>query len=402
MSKGEKIGDLTLIKKLEGTKGFEIYETWLIEKFDGKVQKPYVAHLFKYNLNGQFPVKKKHLDTFCINILDHNKKLLDRNLSTRSMRCHNNRSQEWMTPSNAIFSYILFDLPDGGYRLDDVCDESCTKDRVCRYSLKNFARGLLRMTKMTLDTPKNTLYDLNFLMFKDAFYFGKMAKCNPVVDDKKSNPENFSPYSSIAIGIKSLKVYTEDDINHYFQVVPVFKFFTAENIKNIDKINKEDNKALEKIRMYEIGKFIENMYTGLVESKQFNIFIQGDNFKAEDTPKMGQLFYRMNKNDIEENNIHADRYFSINVKFAKQLQEFLGAQDKKDLSNLTKVPELIKELEKKLEDVENFLNKSFFEFVQKLIAYNDDQFDKIEHSLNHEFLKGAFPITKILSDTGEY
>lgn len=373
--------DVKLVKKVYST---NIFETWEVVKFEKDHYKPYVAHIFKYSLTGMFPLKREDLEAWCLGIHKINKNMQERMLDVRLTPCNENKVYEEVTNDNTLLNYILFEKTDGGMKLEDSCSETCAKDRICRYSLKNLARGIIRLFKISEES--NQKYDVNTLLVKGVFYFGKFPTPSKI-DDKKT------PTSHVLTNIqKEIKTFLDNakrDYKHYFMIIPFFKFFKPDDILALKPLTKEDIGAREKIQMYELGQFLRDIYTGLNEAPTIKINVPGDSF-TPDSNKQSQdvvdIFFEVNKSDILDGQIYEDRYFGIRKDFAKIALEI--SQGKANKSKAKQNSQLLK--------------GSFYEFAHKLMDYfGNSQFASLEEALKHNFLTGKVYINKIESDTGD-
>jgi len=367
--KGENIEGLHLIKKIYGT---DIYETWEVKKFETIGFKPYIAHIFKYVPTGFFPIKEEDLDNWCKNIETYNKSLEFKMLDVRVMPCYKKKSFKVQTKTGKELAYLLFEHPDGGYKLEDSCTENNTFERICRYSIKNLTKGYLRLLQMAHSVTKATIQDLYFLTTKGAFYYGQLRKHIPEQKGQVQKENNEK----------------KEKVKHYFQIVPFFRVFKPDDCNNVSKLVKEDLQAQLKIRMYEFGKFLMNFYKGFDETKESKLFATGDNFIIDEeieSLKVVDIFVLLNKDELDDGKAYENHYFGIPKKFADVLQQYV---DKK-------AP-----IEKLTQNAE-YLKNSFYDFLHKLVDYNGKQFANVDEAVNHKFLKGNQFLTKVESDTGE-
>jgi hypothetical protein len=129
--------DLVLVSRIHSTL---LYETWEVLKQEDFGRKPLLAHIFKYTLSSQFPLKSDDLNMFCQNILTYNEKMQNTNM--RALPCYNSTAFNQRIPGGVV-SYLLFEKPVAGFKLAEICTPHCAKERICKYMMKDFAKGIL-------------------------------------------------------------------------------------------------------------------------------------------------------------------------------------------------------------------------------------------------------------------
>lgn len=401
---GSKIGDMVLEKKIYAC---NLYETWEVKIFEKDHFSPYTAHIFKYSLTGMFPLHQKELDAFCLNALETSYHLKERNLDIRVNPCHNNKAYQILTNDNVLLSYMLFERPDGGYKLSDACNSTCVKDRVCRYSLKNLAKGLLRVYQ--LSDSCNSKYCLNYLLLKNVLYYGKFPHI-PHVEVNLN--EKYNPITKFQTSINNFqKSDDKKDFKNYFIIIPFPKYFKPEDYNQVNqhsnsnnvigKLNNalssglsdnqntqvnDNNSQLAKIRMVQIGNLLSKVYDGLDEAEDVQVYQPGDNFSPDNKIQnmdYVDLFYQFNKEEIHDFEVRKDEYFGIK-------QDFANLFTRQANPTITVIKQN-----------NNLLQKSFYEFLLKLLNFYGDQFKSYEEAINHKFLSGKVYLSHIESDTGD-
>lgn len=371
------MGKITLKKKIFSSL---LYESWEVLSFENNRNVPFIAHIFKYSLSSNFPLDRKEVDLWCMKIYEMNSQLKQRLLDIRLNPCHENKSNVYITTENSEITYVLFPKPDGGLKLEETCQSSCSKDRICRYSLKNVSRALLRFYSISNSTYEKS--DVRMQLVKGAFYFGKLPK--PNISTKTE-----STYAPLVDLIRRFSFLNKDqeDTKHYYIVIPFFKFSTADGLKNFRKPEQEIRQALEKIDLYYIGKFLERMYIGLNESEDLPPFELGDNFSVDpkdDGKDLVDLFYKLNEADVKDKDINVEPYFGIKQEFVDAVKENYNKETYNDVKQY-----------------QSLLEGTFYEFIRKLVDYNGDQFNTYKDALGHKFLNGKVFIRSIQSDTAD-
>jgi hypothetical protein len=376
----EVIGKITLEKKIFSS---TLYETWEVTLFEKDHIRPFTAHIFKYSLSGIVPLTSKEIDAFCLNILHTNHVLKERNLDIRLLPCYKNKSFNYLTKENENLTYILFSRPNGGTKLTNACNENTAKVRICRYAIKNLAKGILRLFRLSEES--NNKYDLNYLFLKDAFYYGKPAVVEKVEQDLS---ESYGPITNFQQEISIFQKTEKFEVKNHFLVIPFLKIFRLEEIEELSKKSKEEKSSYAKIRLTEIGEFLANVYDGLDEAPEMKLNIPGDNFNPDPNVQSmdySDVYIRFNKDEIASGKVRADKYFGVKKTFANL---FLNVNDPASIKNLAK---------------QNYslLKNSYFEFIFKLINYYGDQFNGYEDALNHKFLIGEVFLNSVISDSAD-
>jgi hypothetical protein len=323
-------------------------------------KKPFLAHIFKYSLAAQFPLKVDDLDTFCKKIEVYNGKMAEMKQNFRSPVCYNNTAFTQKI-HGGVLSYLLFERPIGGSKLSDICVPNCSKQRICRYMLKDFAKGWL--TSKIYSQNSTDPFEVDFQLAQNGFFYGKAP----------GQPK-------------------EDNLNHFISL-PYPKFFAPDNVlneggwTNLTQIMREvQNKQL----MTGFARFMINFYKGLDNTTDLAPPSPEDNFDptAFQFKNLTDVYLIMNtKPDGNFTKFKADKYFGVTPDYIESLKAFMD-------KTLT-IQKAIEEMSKKLKD-------SFFEFIFKAANFDTDnkmQFDSLASMLKHKFLDIKLELNEVRSDT---
>ena len=375
---GSKIVDMVLGNKIYST---VLYETWEVEKQGPNGRKPFIAHIFKYNLGSNFPLKTDDLSFFCLKILEYNSAMKAQNINFRAAPCHNTTAMSQKIPGGVV-SYILFEKPDLGMRLADICHPHCAKERICKYNLKDFAKGFIEGVKYS---QKSKLpHDLNFILAQNGFFYGRLPKVHKSEESTKSMRNNL---------FNQKLEESNGDAASYFITIPYMKYFSPESIETGGALKNQTQELIQiknKQLMTFFGKFLTNMYKGLDNSTDVPPPSPEDNFNptAYSFDNLTDVFLKMNTD--KQGNFtkwRADPYFGIKNDYIGAVEAFLNHE-------LTSSP-----AQKKMNEM---LSGSFFEFISKLMVFdlgNKKQFADFDDLEKHTFLSPTPKINTVRSDT---
>lgn len=352
----KRIGDLIIKKEIYSNSIFGTYEVIKYEK-ERRGYKAYIAAIMKYTISGSIPLTKQHLLDWCSQINHFNTELKQTALSLAP--CLNNNIFNTNTKSGQV-SYVLFETPNGGFRLEDACIPKSMMERVCLYSSKELSIGIIKllsaMSKVT--TPSYFIFHL----LKEALYFG-----HPAIADITDNK---------------------------FILIPQLNFQSFSQIAT-NSVLTDDQKASYSLSMMKnLSEFVFRMYTDLKNPIPVNPFYPGQTH--EENPEYASLqvidrLYMFYKEKIENNNvssIHEDKYFGLSLKFTNSLKDLMNENQASSAQTLR---ESIKQLKS-----EN-LNGSVFDFLTKLAKTS---FKNCDEALAHPFLSTPTTIVDTESDTG--
>jgi hypothetical protein len=371
---GSKIADLTLLSKVHSTL---LYETWNVLKQEKFVMKPYLAHIYKYTLGSTFPMKSDDLDHFCQKIESYNKNMLNENI--RAIPCYNSTSFNQKIPGG-ILSYLLFENPNGGYKLADICTPQCSKERICRYMLKDFIRGFMRSIQFS--QLSSDMHDVNFVLAQNGFFFGKV----PEVKKLSQNSGDISMKS--AVNQKESEPFKDE--NRHFISLAYPKAWSAEGINSTKLSSDELKKIKNKQFMTQFGRFIIDMYKGLDNSTNVPASSPDDNFNpaGHRYANLTEVYLDLNtEKDGNYSKFRADDYFGIKSDFVTAVQAFLA-------NTLTS--------QKAFKEMDDMLLDSFYDFIYKTVTFDISskiQFEDFDKLLNHKFLMNQIAFNKVRSDT---
>lgn len=380
-----------------------IYETWDITKFEDLRHKPYIAHIFKYSLGEGFPITLKNLEDWCKKIKDINIYSGQENLDFKAFTCYNNKPFNVLTNDNSKVTYILFEKPDFGFRFSDHCNNENSRIRYCRYFIKNFTRGLMKLVGKTLETSTQT--DVRLIYDKAAYFYGKMPQFEEAKQDDSTKNNNSNNQNSQNNQNNQNNGNNDDnsilppedpkpkkitgDKKKYFITVPFFKFTRPETISDITNLDADGKKVLSKITMSQIGTFLAYFYKGLKESENIKPHEIGDNFTPNEQfsgKKESEIFYILNEEDINRDDVNPENYFGVKPDIVKFIKQANKEKEKVKTS---------------LNMVNYAFNGSFYEFVKKLTDFYENQFSSFDEAFNHDFISQKAFIKNIRSDTGD-
>ena len=363
--------------------GTQLYNIREVIRQEGKGSKPYVAHIFKYSLTGQFPIKPEDLRFFCLKALQYNSKMKAKGVDIRTFPCFNNIPNIQRTVGG-VLSYVLFELPDGGFKLSESCEPHCIKERICRYGLKNIARGLLESFKYTEESKDKM--DLRFALAKDAFYFGVVPKTKSLQQEKS---QDYYVQRTIEQMMSGGQDQDEIPFYNHFIVLPFFKFYDSKSLENQqDPEIPKDKKIITKQNMVYIGQFLITLYKGLKNSN-LEVHEPNDNFDPNmvNFKNMTDIYSIYNQEEVGKGQSKADEYFGVKDEYVNKLGSVVGKQQTH---------------KKALQSMDDLLKDSYYEFIFKLTKFDPNsqkQFKDYDDALKHKFLEGITFINIIRSDT---
>jgi hypothetical protein len=352
------MADLFLLKKVHAT---TIYETWEVLRLTSAGKKPYIAHIFKYTLSSQFPLQKDDLNSFCVMIKKYNDRMIKLKTNMRAPECFNSTAFSQKIIGGNL-TYILFEKPMGGYKLSEICTPNCSKQRICRYMLKDFAKGLIYSILHAYNATY--FYDVNFLFPQGAYYWGKT---NETLQEDKSN---------------------------HFITIPFPIFYSPDNVKSMGGAKNLSLGQLQ-IRTHQqivgFGKFLMNVYKGLDNTTDCPLPSPDDAFTPDEFTFQNLTDVFINLNTRIDVNITTkfkpDEYFGVSPDYIEALTAF---QD----HTLT-TPQAIQKMN-------DMLNDSFYDFIYKCVIYDESgktQFDSFTTMLTHNFIKSEMEANQLYSDT---
>lgn len=381
---GSENFELVFVSRIHSTR---LYETWEVLKQMPHGKKPLIAHIFKYTLGSEFPLKPEDLNTFCDKITIYNEKMNKEMLNIRALPCFNSKVYNHKIKSGVV-SYLLFEKPAAGYGLPEICTPNCSKDRICRYMIKDFTKGWIESVIFS-ENSKDPL-DVNFLLTQKALYFGKLPLVTKNLDLK--NAPTLPP--KVDSKEKKEEDSKEPDPHKYFITIPFPKFSSSEGIKNGGDLKDEGKKVFEiknKQQMVHVGKFLINMYKGLDDSTNLPPPSLEDSFNPVGLTFLNLTDVYLNLNTDKEGNFtnfHSDEYFGVKSQYISGVQAFVD----KTLTS-----------QKAFKELDDLLQGSFYEFIFKAVDFDvksQKQFQDFKAMLDHPFLKNKPDFHKLKSDTG--
>jgi hypothetical protein len=400
-SPGNFIADMVLKKKIHSTL---LYETWEVLKQEEYVRKPLLAHIFKYNLGSQFPLKPDDLNLFCEKILSYNQSIKFKEVKLRALPCYNSQVYTQRLPGGSV-SYLLFEMPNAGFRIDHVCSPFSSGERVCRYMIKDFTKGWLESVLYSQNS-KDSL-DVNFVLAQNGIYFGTLPNVRKQLNETNSSLRNF---------LKKEKTdkNAENENYRHFVTIAYPKAFSPESlvppkkeknnekekikeVKNNSTLSTESNNATALLKitkdkqfMVQFGKFLINMFKGLDNTTNIPPPSPDDNFDPAEIVfnNVTDVFLNLNtKKNGNFSTFRADEYFGVPEKYVPTVNAFL----EKTLTT-----------QKALKEMDDMLKDSFYEFIFKSVMFdltNEKQFATIESMLKHKFVLNKIDMNKVRSDT---
>ena len=351
-----------------------------------------IAHIFKYTLASQFPLKSDDLNNFCAKILEYNKNIKIQNGNIRAIPCYMSTvfSEKVI---GGVVSYLLFERPFGGESLPSICMPNCSKDRVCRYMIKDFAKGWLMSSLYSQHSTD--LNDVNFVLAQNGFYYGRLPKVkmnatitgeikNFLVKNAAAHEEGEKDRTRRFITLAYPKAYSPQT------VLPV----KPNNSTVISKSNAKDhNKEVKnKQSIVQFGKFLINMYKGLDNSTNTPPLSPDDTFNPTGVQygNLTDVYLNLNKKkDGNYTKFEKDEYFGVKESFISALRRFL---------------EKTLVIQKALQEMDDMLKDSFYEFVFKSVTFDPEsqrQFENMEAMLKHNFIISKPAVNQVKSDTSE-
>merc|ERR1711957_384706 len=384
--KGLKIADLKLVSKIQSN---ILYETWEVLRQEKDANRPFIAHIFKYNLAGKFPVIGVDLKYFCLRVNAFNLEMRKQKQKLRSLPC-NDLNIHHKTINAGKVSYVLIQKPQPGDYLYDVCNPDMDLQRDCRYQLKDLSSGFLNSMKYSADSKE--MFDVYFPINKNIFLYGKKPKFSGEISRNNSDIREIGEWKKQkATG--ELEKMNDEDTNTYL-IVPFFNFMTPEKAvkKEQEKVLAKDIKqAHAKQSMVYFGKLLHDMYKGLVYKLDsgFNPIEGGFNPNIIKFGNYTDVFLSLHRNDktMKLRKFWDDEYFGFKKTFVEKARKYV-------VGNYTN--------QGKQKEMDGELETSFAGFISKLSNYDDEskkQFDGYDSALKHDFVKTEIGRKKIRSDT---
>jgi len=370
------VEDLVLISKIHSTL---LYETWEVLKQEAFGKKPYLAHIFRYTLSNQFPLKKDNLEQFCEKIVEYNNKMKSKANNFRALPCYNSTVFSQKTPGG-VLSYLLFEKPTAGFKLTEMCTPMCAKDRVCKYMMKDFAKGYI--DSYLYSQASSDAFDVNFYLAQNGFFYGKV----PTVKKGLKKQEGLAMFQNN----NNQNDNKEDPLKH-FVTLAYPKAYSPETVKGPSQNMTSTIKTVKnKQMMVYFGKFLINMYKGLDNSTNFPAPTPEDNFNPRGFNFKNLTEVYLNLNTGKNGNFtkfRADEYFGVKPNYVVAVRAFLG----KTLTS-----------QKAFKEMDALLKNSFYEFIYKSVMFdpeNKKQFEDMNAMLGHKFLANSLKTNQLRSDT---
>lgn len=333
----KKIGDLIIKREIYSN---SIYGTYEVVRRENSMFKAYFAAIMKYSITGNIPLTKQHLLDWCSQIEHFNKVIKDTAISLTP--CVNNTIFNSNTKSGEV-SYVLFDKPNGGFRIEDACVPKSLMERVCLYSSKEFSAGIIKLlSQMSIVTTPS--YFLIHLL-KEAIYYGHPSL--PDISDNK------------------------------FILVPHLNFQTFGQIQTNSILSDDQKKSYSNSMMQNLGQFVFRMFTDLKNPIPIAPFFPGQvNTMSTDQMQLIDRVFLFFSEIINKNNpelLHEDKYFGLSLKFINSLKDVMNANQ----ASSSSLKENLKQIKPES------LNGSVFDFINKLI---NGTFEGTQAALDHPFL----------------
>lgn len=343
LMKDIKIADFILEKQIYSC---ALYETWVILLYKNNRYIRKISHIFKYSIQGTFPLKLNDLLTWCENSVKFNQSSLSNSSNFKSLFCIK-ENVFTKTIIQGELTYIVFDMPSSSYSLEEACDDLSFNNRICKYESKSLIKSLV--STIGLNTSNDIKSDLVFKFIKKAFYYGKL----------KMDPNNESIYSNFSIiGIPFLKYIEPEQFSEYH-------------------IKSEKEKLISnKIELTKLGRLIYSLYS---KTSDFEYKID-DNIPFEQLSEI-EVFKAFNKYHLENNTEYVnDTYLGLSNDRYKRIKD-----------NLNKLSS---------EEIEEYFENTFYQFLSKLTSYDNNKgFESTEEVLKHPYLLTNVGLDKIQSDT---
>ncbi len=144
------------------------------------------------------------------------------NENIRALPCYKLFNQK--IPGGVV-SYLLFQY--SGNKLADICTPNCSKERVCKYMLKDFIRGFIKSTQYSQQTADKN--DVNFILAQNGFFYGKVPK-NKKGDKKGSDMKINSMHNDEP---------SSDSDSRHFITLAYPKAWSAESLNKTEPLTEE-------------------------------------------------------------------------------------------------------------------------------------------------------------------
>lgn len=252
--------------------------------------------------------------------------------------------------------------------------------------VKDFIKGFLNAHLYSVNSNRN--FDVYFPVNKYGFYYGKKGK---IVD--KITQQN-SEIREILMMDKQRpldsEMQSEDDL--FYLMIPFFKFFSPETVKNQDNpIDPAVKQIQNKQVMVYFGKLLLHMFKSLTPERENGFYPADGSFNPNlirfDNYTDVYLSLHMNDKTSKYYNFFDDQYMGFTQDYITKLRAFLSGS----LLN-----------QQKIKEMDDALVNSYAGFISKLVNFddkNESQFDSIENALMHPFLTANIADKLIRSDT---
>jgi hypothetical protein len=290
-----------------------LVDTWVVLKQEVDIKKPYIGIFFKHT-----SIEKEKVELlfnkFCSSITKINSQSSGEADKILLLKCLNDKVQTGIYMQMNYY-YWLFEKPVESFLFSEICRPDCAKERVCKYRIKEFIRGFLKIKQLSTED----IWDVKINLTPKTIYYGKTDKA--ASDQRRS-----------------------------FVALPFPKIKSIEELKTPP--NGENGAIFFDEFQVEFGKFLMHMYSGFENpdgekpSEEFS-YLNPFNTEYNDTI---QIFEKLNP---KADKIVTDEYFGIS-------QDFLLSYKAKD--NFKQ-----KEL----------LESSFYDFIFKLLSKKFKSVDEI-------------------------
>jgi hypothetical protein len=280
-------------------------------KQEGDLKKPYIGTFFKYT-----SIEKEQaellLNKFCKNIEKMNNQLSTDTEKVLLLKCLNDKVQtgNYMEMN---YYYWLFEKPVDSFLFSEICRPDCAKERVCKYSIKEFIKGYLKIKQKATEN----IWDIKINLIPNTIYYGKTEK---IESDKKRS----------------------------FVALPFPKLKSIDELKTIP----QETELLMRFEEFQVefGKFLIHMYTGFENSsdeKPSEEFSYLNPYNTEFKDSL-EIFEKINPS---KDGIITDEYFGISQDFIRSYKD-KNMFKKKEILESSFYDLIFKLLHKKLKNVE--------------------------------------------------
>ena len=264
------------------------------------------------------------------------------NLNFRAVPCYNSTFYSQVISNNEV-TYLLFEKPMRGYKLADICTPNCAKERICKYMMKDFTKGLLNSLcgSISNDDP----LDVSFVLAQDGFYYGSTPPVTKDLKDPATKSNDKKPKDEVSDQLK------------YFNTIAFMKYHSPEEIKP-NPAPPAPTPALKAIKTKQlisyVGAFLANLYKGLDETTNIPPPGPNDNFFAPyHFLNWTDTYLALNREKTGNySKFQPDAYYGVTKTYINELNGFLEM-------TLTTQPAIAK--------MSADLGGSFYEFIYFII-----------------------------------